>query len=89
MSVAAFSAATTIGADGLVLGIPGKIDASTMKMLSLPYTLVFVSTTEVPPVTPESVPILQVPSQWFERRAPMLPIVRGICVCLLDLAWNR
>jgi hypothetical protein len=39
--------------------------------------LVSVSTTEVPPVRPESVPIFAVPSQWLARRAPILAYVRG------------
>jgi hypothetical protein len=38
--------------------------------LSVPYTLVLVSTTDVPPLRPSSVPILTVPIQWLELREP-------------------
>jgi hypothetical protein len=40
--------------------------------LSVPYTLVLVSTTLVPPFKPLSVPILAVPTQWLAVLAPTL-----------------
>lgn len=48
---------------------PGKMEASTTWMLSVPYTCKLVSTTAVPPLSPLSVPILAVPIQWLARRA--------------------
>ena len=60
----ACSAAVTMRADGLVDGMLGQIEASATNMLSVPYILVFVSTTEVPSSKrPSSIPILQVPIQ--------------------------
>ena len=65
---AACSEAITIIADGLPVVMPGKMDASTTKRLSVPYTFVFRSTTELPPVRPSSLPSLAVPIQWFALR---------------------
>lgn len=65
---AACSEAITIIADGLPVVMPGKMEASTTKRLSVPYTLVFRSTTALPPVRPSSLPSLAVPIQWFDRR---------------------
>jgi hypothetical protein len=60
---AAFSAAVTIIAEGFAVTWPGKIDPSTTKRLSVPYTLVLRSTTAVPfAVRPSSSPILLVPA---------------------------
>lgn len=52
------------------------MEASTTNKLSVPYTFVSRSTTDLPPVLPSSVPIEQVPVQWFEPRDPG---VAGIC----------
>ena len=68
----ACSATETISALGLVVTISGKIDASTTNRLSMPYTLVFRSTTAVPFLRPESAPILQEPIQWLELRVPVV-----------------
>jgi hypothetical protein len=62
MRSAACSDAITMYADGLAVTWPGKILASTTNKLSVPYTLVFRSTTAVPPVRPSSVPSLLVPA---------------------------
>lgn len=62
--VAAFSAAVTIIAEGFAVTMPGNMDASTTKRLSVPYTLVLRSTTAVPfPIRPSSSPILLVPAR--------------------------
>lgn len=47
---------------GFVVMWPGKIPASTTNRLSVPQTLVSVSTTAEPPVRPSSVPSLFVPA---------------------------
>lgn len=62
---AACSAETTMYDDGLVVTIPGKMLASTTKRLSVPYTLVLMSTTESPLLRPSLVPSLFVPFPRF------------------------
>lgn len=49
---------------GFVLTWPGKIPASTTNRLSVPQTLVSVSTTADPPARPSSVPSLLVPATY-------------------------
>jgi len=62
MRSAACSDAIMMYADGLAVTWPGKMLASTTNKLSVPYTLVFRSTTAVPPARPSSVPSLLVPA---------------------------
>src|SRR3569833_1945146 len=75
---AACSAAMTIMADGFPVMWPGKMEASTTKTLSMPYTFVLVSTTAVPlALRPSSRPIFAVPIQWLaQRRAGVAGIWR-------------
>jgi hypothetical protein len=60
---AACSEAIIIAQEGFPVTCPGKMDASTTNRLSIPYTLVLVSTTAVPLLTrPSSSPSLVVPA---------------------------
>lgn len=71
--VAAFSAAVTIIAEGFAVTMPGNMDPSTTKRLSVPYTLVSRSTTAVPfDFRPSSNPILLVPAKVKYQLNPKL-----------------